>query len=381
MKFRYNKYEFESDKPLCNFCGSELIIRQTLKNNFIEGCPNEKCKINIDRNRVIDRWECFLPDYLFEELIKKMKERNRLCVEYYLKKGYSEKESRYILSRLQSNNSKLVKNRNGKSKEMLRNKGYSEDEIKNICLTCVNIEYWIKRGFNKTDAIQKIKEHQSKASKHVDYSKRINNTKIEYWINRGFDEETSINKLKDRQKTFTLEKCIKKYGEIEGLKIWNDRQKKWSEKMKIKYENGDFSKTSSSNFSKIEIEFFKKLVEMCQLNDKDYCSNLNNDVFYIRFKEMNTTFAYDFCYKPLKKIIEFNGDYWHMNPINFNENVQHPHKKITANEVWKLDEIKLSLIKNMGYDVKVVWEKDYKNNKNEVLNECANFIKNEKNNE
>jgi hypothetical protein len=33
----------------------------------------------------------------------------------------------------------------------------------------------------------------------------------------------------------------------------------------------------------------------------------------------------------------------------------------------------------MGYDVKV-WEKDYKNNKSEILNECVNFIKNEKDN-
>jgi hypothetical protein len=50
---------------------------------------------------------------------------------------------------------------------------------------------------------------------------------IEYWIKKGFDEEEAKLKVIERQSTFSKEICIKKYGEIEGLEKWQERQDKW----------------------------------------------------------------------------------------------------------------------------------------------------------
>jgi hypothetical protein len=56
-------------------------------------------------------------------------------------------------------------------------------------------------------------------------------------------------KLKERQATFSLKKCISKYGEIEGLKIFEDRQKKWQ-------------KTLNDNNDKLELDKKKEYLNM-----------------------------------------------------------------------------------------------------------------------
>ena len=56
---------------------------------------------------------------------------------------------------------------------------------------------------------------------------RISDTTIQYYLNRGYSEEESKIMLSDRQRTFTLEKCIEKWGEEKGNFIWMERQRKW----------------------------------------------------------------------------------------------------------------------------------------------------------
>jgi len=59
---------------------------------------------------------------------------------------------------------------------------------------------------------------------------------IEYWVNLGFSEEESKNKVSEHQKTFSKEKCIEKYGEEEGMKIFLERQERWQKSLKNKSE-------------------------------------------------------------------------------------------------------------------------------------------------
>jgi hypothetical protein len=55
-------------------------------------------------------------------------------------------------------------------------------------------------------------------------------TRIEYYLKKGYTEIESEKMLSERQRTFTLEKCILKHGEEIGIKIFNERQNKWSKK-------------------------------------------------------------------------------------------------------------------------------------------------------
>jgi G:T-mismatch repair DNA endonuclease (very short patch repair protein) len=58
-------------------------------------------------------------------------------------------------------------------------------------------------------------------------------------------------------------------------------------------------------------------------------------------------------------IIEFNGDYWHCNPLKYNGDYFHPHKKKTAKDIWNEDKIRVDKIKEYGYTLEVIWESDF----------------------
>lgn len=76
---------------------------------------------------------------------------------------------------------------------------------------------------DKTD-IKKVKEKAAKTRADNDG----NTTTIEYWLKKTAGDEIEANTLlKQRQSTFTLEKCISKYGEELGLERWIKRQEKW----------------------------------------------------------------------------------------------------------------------------------------------------------
>jgi very-short-patch-repair endonuclease len=45
-----------------------------------------------------------------------------------------------------------------------------------------------------------------------------------------------------------------------------------------------------------------------------------------------------------------------------------------AKDIWKYDKIKNDSILNLGFDVLVIWEKDYKTNKQLVIQQCIDFI-------
>jgi hypothetical protein len=111
-------------------------------------------------------------------------------------------------------------------------------------------EYWLKKGYNETESIKLAKEKKEKNNiKGAEKSKNNNEVQkvsskrcIEYWTIRGFSEVDAREKISQEQSTFTLEKCIEKYGKEGGKQKWLDRQEKWQ---------GSLDKKSNSE--KIEI--------------------------------------------------------------------------------------------------------------------------------
>lgn len=54
-----------------------------------------------------------------------------------------------------------------------------------------------------------------------------NTTTLEYWLKKTNDIEEAEKMLANRQKTFSLDICIKKYGDERGYSKWLSRQEKW----------------------------------------------------------------------------------------------------------------------------------------------------------
>ena len=189
---------------------------------------------------------------------------------------------------------------------------------------------------------------------------RLTETQLEYWIAKGYNEEEAKKKLSERQRTFTLEKCIEKYGEIEGLKRWKERQKKWSK---------SFAKSIKNGYSGIELMFVESILEKMSDVEAECCySHISkNHQFCI------DSYRYDFCYK--NKIVEFNGDYWHANPKMYDKDYYIARKEKTAEEIWKYDNYKKKRAEKEGYKVLVVWESEYNDNPDATIQKCIDFIK------
>lgn len=174
-------------------------------------------------------------------------------------------------------------------------------------------------------------------------------TQVEYWTKQGYTEEESLQLIKERQTTFSLEKCIERYGEEEGIKRWQERQKKWLDNYK------------HQNYSAISQRLFWQIYE--KIKDK------YNDIYFaeINGKEQNNEYVLklnksycklDFFVKDINKAIEFDGDYWHGEARGNQER----------------DRLRDTEITNMGISLLHIRERDYKTSPNVVITECIKFL-------
>lgn len=238
------------------------------------------------------------------------------------------------------------------SKEyMITKKGLSEDEWNQYNASRASTkENFIKR-YGKKAGLQKWKDY----CKHEAYA----GCKLEYFIEKYGEDEGRTQYLEVcSKKVSTIENFIKRYGPVEG---------------KIKFEaaqNKSYSKVSQILFNKIDNllgEFatnsnyaLKNFEKRLDINTKDHCK-----IYYL-----------DYCLN--NKVIEFNGDYWHANPAFYkaDEKINTQYKQLLVNDIWEADNQRLKLIQDAGYQVLVIWEKDYYENPDEVLQKCIAFLKN-----
>ena len=68
-----------------------------------------------------------------------------------------------------------------------------------------------------------------------------------------------------------------------------------------------------------------------------------------------------------KIVIEYYGDYWHMNPLCYNKDDYNKNKKKYASDIWKYDNDRKITLEHKGYNIIIVWENDYKTNKQEIV--------------
>jgi G:T-mismatch repair DNA endonuclease (very short patch repair protein) len=324
----------------CYFCDNEAIFKN-ITNGYHKICNSKEC---LGKTRATGTYEFLMYKYNLpkDDAIKLMNGR--------------------------------ADDRGEKIKEGL-NKSFEKNEnfFKEKSRQCV--EFWLKKGYSQENAEIEVKKSfddihtktWKKRRENSELYQDVNTTQIGYWLKKGYTEKESKERIKERQLTFTLEKCIQKYGEIDGLKIWTERQKNWSEKVEIMYKNGLFVKFKKEPYSNNEIELFSKVSE--RISKKTY---FGENQFYRYFRDLGQTFAYDFVLE--KKVIEFNGDYWHCNPKLYKENFFNKSKQMFAKDIWNYDKIKMNSIENLGYESLIIWENDYKQNEEQVIQRCIDFI-------
>jgi hypothetical protein len=225
-----------------------------------------------------------------------------------------------------------------------------------------SIEYWKKRH-PELDEETLIEMRSTKVKEFL--SDRVVATSIQYYLNMGFDEDSARAILKDRQTTFSLAKCIEKYGEEAGLTRWKKRQNEWNDKV---FNSNTHIGRGRSNLAD---SFIEMLFEKSPIPTILYGANEK----FIYDSKFNRVYKYDICDTVNRHIIEFNGDYWHCNPKKFKESYYHTIKKMTASQIWDYDTRKKELAESYGYRYLIVWESDYRADPEKIVETCLKFLK------
>ena len=163
-----------------------------------------------------------MTDYeAFQTLLKskqKNRKKKRFFPDFYLNKGYKEQQAFDLAFKVFSGT-------------------LSPEEKASISVcTLWDKRYYLIRGFTEEEAAKFVSSTQAK--NHAKRKQKYKDDKIlgpmhkEYWIKKGLSEEDAIKAVKTRQTTFSLKRNIEKYGEVEGLKRWKERQAKWQKSMR-----------------------------------------------------------------------------------------------------------------------------------------------------
>ena len=308
-------------------------------------------------------WKKRYPEKSLEELeelrSKEAKIRNKCNLEYWINK-YPEKSLEEVKELHNNHYQSWLSHQKGwgKGDKNCNSKNNSSEEYrKSKSPKC--IEFYERKypNLSHEDHLKLLNEHINKVNKSLTPDKRTTN--IEYYLNRGMNEEEASIALYNRQATFSLYKCVEKYGEEKGLEIFNNRQKIWNKKLQNSFKKGKYIQSPIAN------ELFSFIKNKLNITE-------NIEEKYIFNEELHKGYLFDFCLNT--KLIEFNGDYWHANPLFYGPMSFIKGKNKKAKDIWEYDNIKINTAKCQGYDVLVIWENEYKTNKEKTINKCIDFL-------
>lgn len=175
---------------------------------------------------------------------------------------------------------------------------------------------------------------------------------IDYWNNLYPDDPEKALAEYTKSQTRDLDWFINKFGPIEGPKRHTEKTEKWMKNYKKR------------NYSMISQELFNNVYAL--LEDK-------GDIYYATFdrpekasyknkeyhmKAGNSYYSIDFICLNRKKIIEYDGTYWHGKAL------KNPEKEILRDEY----------ITSLGYDILRIPEKEHRTDPKKTLQKCLRFL-------
>lgn len=241
------------------------------------------------------------------------------------------------------------------------------------------------------------------------YNNRKHSTRVEYYLEKcEGDYEKAKKMLSERQNTSSKDKFIEKYGLCEGLKKYHKTNKlksitlenfirlygdivgseRWENyKNRLKYSRTkgfyvekygvegikiweDIQKKKLHNFifrSKISDEFCFNLFKLLKNDIKSRYYFSENEYMFFVHDENYKIILPDFFIKDFNIIVEFYGDYWHRNPKIYKDDISEKIRNNDYNRIKKLRDLKNHVI--------IVWESEYLSDKNKTIKNIYNKIK------
>lgn len=279
---------------------------------------------------------------------------------------YGEEIADSIIENKKPNGDKFIE-KYGDVKGKIKYKTYCQSKV-------ITLENMIDK-YGKDEGAKRFKDFSDKSSnteenmisrhgkeegkkRYKEYIKKLDGKcTLEWFITRyGEIEGTKKYETFCESSVYNLEVSIRKYGEIEGRKRYLDYIKKIG--------------FSGKGYSLISQDLFWKLYNT--LNRKTFkFAELNNEYIVMNGK---TFFRLDFFDSSVDKCIEFNGDYWHAHPRFYKPEDYIYSQNMIAEDVWKKDKERICVLKENGIDTLVVWECEYKENTQHIVDKCLEFL-------
>jgi hypothetical protein len=245
---------------------------------------------------------------------------------------------------------------------------------------------------SEENMIKRYGEEEGKKNWQIYLKKQADSNKFEYKKEKYGWTEEQYNEY-NQNRAVTIENLVKKHGEIEGIKVWNDyieSQRYTKSKEYVVNRYGEEYWIELCKSKKHDIEGFIKRNGEAEAEEKytKHWSNISNPALVSRhsqkyFKDLDSELMrfyrtqyfdkngkeygknlqtrwiwIDYFIYDLNVAVEFNGDLYHANPNKFKAyDKPIPFSDMTSEEIWKKDEERIRLLKEK-YDVDtvVVWE-------------------------
>ena len=203
---------------------------------------------------------------------------------------------------------------------------------------------------------------------------KANKTKLNRY-GRYFDplkmKETKLNNI-DKNGLNSYQRQVIKLRETKSKKDENGLT--GYERQVITMKNTNLERYGSSNpnlfYSKISQELFWEIYNNLNIKFQNHThfATLNGE-FGRQDIITNKYYYFDFVISSIKFCIEFNGDVFHANPKLYKE-TDCPNffcKEKQSKEIWEFDRYKNNILEKEGYKIFIVWESDYKKDKENVI--------------
>jgi len=258
--------------------------------------------------------------------------------------------------------------------------------------------------------IKKYGEQEGNARWEQYRTKQAISNSFEYKKEKHGWSEEQYNQF-NRSRSQTLEIMILRHGEGKGLEMWNEYcakqsytkskeylitkygkqvgEKKFKEICIKKGESGSpiaiAKKLSISLDEAVELIVSRQRLSYVSELEKEFVLLLEEAIGYkleyTNYSQpfgkwsslLNSYVVYDIKHKNL--IIEFNGDYWHANPAIYKSDAVIRGK--LAIDIQQKDMLKLKTAEELGFKVLVVWETDFKKDKQRTIVEVKEWISNQ----
>lgn len=284
---------------------------------------------------------------------------------YYCKKYICTSSCPCVMEKISATNTKVYGSKNVFENEQIKEK------IKETNRKKRNHDYPMQCSEVKEKAIitNLIRYKETSPAKSQKVKDKIRNTNIsKYKVDYLLRDENF--KKQANQKKYNRDYPSQRHITLESLKILHTKE--LFEKMYIRYSARELAKilnvvpsTIYSYKRKYHIDI-SVIADSTPENEIKNWLNENNINFIFQEKQLIKPFRMDFFLTDCNIDLEFNGDFWHMNPAMYSENDINNKNGKTAKLIWEKDLRKKSKCLSNNIRQIVIWEKDWNEDKNQI---------------